>query len=142
MNLLTNLCSIPWSLILSFLYEEKMKRGCGEAWFRIATLTSSIRRKYEKDILITRAFKNGFWPLRRTEETLLENTGLPRSLWIKYRMLDYKQYYARGLPPPADLPRNCLSFEWAPWLELRKLDLTLEKLDKAAADTILFPIVG
>ena len=142
MNALISLCPATWNIIITFLSIDGIRRRHGEAWYQLSILTSDMHSIYETEVLMARVLKLGVWPLQRTEELRLEAVRLPRYFWIKYRLLGPRQYRERGLPRPAALTRNKSSFEWAPWLELRKLDVTLEKLDKAAADNILFPIVG
>ena len=132
MNTLTSLCPASWNHSITFLSKDEIKQRHGAVWYRLAALTSSMHKSYEMEILMARALKIGTWPLRRTEEILLEKAGLPNCFWIKYRMLGHKQYRERGLPPPANLPRNTYSFEWAPWLEQKRLDLILEMMDEAA----------
>ena len=119
-----------WNKIVAFLCCSGAEQGYGVAWYQLAELTTIIARTFELEILWAKTFKLGVWQLRRREEELLESIKLPRQLWIKYRLLGRKHYRIRSLPPPTELITGS-DLEWAPWLEQRKLEFTIEAMDNA-----------
>ena len=127
---LLTLCPATWNKIVAFLSCSGAEQGYGVAWYQLAELTTIVARTFELEILWAKTFKLGVWPLRRGEEELLESIKLPKLLWIKYRLLGQKHYRIRGLPPPTELITRS-DLEWAPWLEQRKLEFTIESMDNA-----------
>ena len=125
------LCPVAWNRIYAFISYSKAEQGYGEAWYQLAELATVMVRTFELEIMWARTFKKGVWPIRREEEEMLENIKLPKQLWIKHRLLGQRQYRSRGFPPPIELTLRRSDFAWAPWLEQRNSEFTIESLDNA-----------